>query len=333
MGAYTAAHATPNGAGDARPTAIQIIKDNGVEGNFKGKVIVVTGGGSGLGLETVRALSITGATIFVTVRDIKKAEASLQGILEPGRVSIIQMDNNSFASVRTAAAAILDQSNSQVNILIGNAGVMGFPERMVTADGHEFHFQTNHLSHFLLFQLLKPALLATTSPSFASRVVILASSAHRATTLFASDNYSFENAAYDHTAAYNNSKLANIYMANELERRYGAQGVHALSVHPGVIHNSIVRNLDQEVVDAVVGNPVVARLLKSNEQGAATTVLAAIGKEWEGRGGRYLEDCEEAKRGEDDLSPFSFGWVKQTYDAESEARLWKDSMKIVGVSE
>jgi NAD(P)-dependent dehydrogenase (short-subunit alcohol dehydrogenase family) len=333
MASYTSAHANPNGAGDARPTALQILSDTGMKGKLSGKVIVITGASSGIGIDTARALSATGATLFLTARDIKKAEVALEGILERGRVSIVQLDNNSLDSVRAASDTILKHSKNKVNILVENAGVMGLPKRTLTDDGHEVHFQTNHLSHFLLFQLLKPALLASSTSEFQSRVVLVSSTAHRATTLLSSENYSFEMGNYDPMVAYAHSKLANIYMANEIERRYGSKGLHGLSLSPGTIDTNISRNLPHEAVVHVLGDPAVVKILKSSEQGAATTVLAAISKDWEGKGGKYLQDCDDAKRGEDDGNPFGVGFVKQTYDPENEARLWKDSLKLVGISE
>jgi NAD(P)-dependent dehydrogenase (short-subunit alcohol dehydrogenase family) len=334
MGRYTAAHASPNGPGDARPTALEIVRNNGAEGRLAGKVIVVTGTTSGIGTETARALSATGATLFLTARDTTTAKIALKDILDPGRLTLVQMDNNSFKSVKAAAASILKQSNDKVNILVSNAGIMGVPERTLTEDGHELHFQTNHLSHFLFFHLLKPALLASATLEFNSRVVLVASSAHRTTNLPESDNYNFEKGGYDAQVAYANSKLANVYMANEIERRYGGTGLHGLSLHPGGIGDTkMSRYVGPEFVAQIMSNPYLVKILKSAEQGAATTVLAAIGKEWEGRGGKYLEDAEEAQRGDDDGQSFGVGWVKQTFDAENEARLWKDSLRMVGISE
>jgi NAD(P)-dependent dehydrogenase (short-subunit alcohol dehydrogenase family) len=334
MGKYTASHLSPNGAGDARPTALEIVKDNDLEGKLTGKVIVVTGSSSGIGIETARALSATGATLLLPVRDTKKAKATLEGILEPGRASLVQLNNNSFGSVKAAAQTILKQSKNKVNILVCNAGVMGVPVRTLTEDGHEVHFQTNHLSHFLLFHLLKPALLASSTPGFHSRVVLVASSAHRTVTLLESDNYSFEKSQYDTQSAYAHSKLANIYVANEIERRYGSKSLHGISVNPGVVGGTMMsRQIPPEVLAQITSDPYMVSINKSHEQGAATTVLAAVGKEWEGKGGKYLEDAEEAERGQDDNQAHSAGWVKQTYDPESEARIWRDSLRMVGVSD
>lgn len=333
MSRYAASHINPQGAGDARPTALQIIQDEGLEGKLAGKVIVITGATSGIGLETARALSTTGATLLLTARDIKRGETALAEILEPGRVSVVEMDNCSFASVRAAAADILDKSNGQVNILINNAGVMVTEELKLTADGHEVDFETNHLSHFLLFQLLKPALLASSTPAFHSRVVNVASSAHRVTDLNASDNYNYQKGGYSHSSAYGHSKLANIYMANEIDRRYSSEGLHATSLHPGGIFTNLPRHMDSTFVNSLKSNEAFMKAAKSAEQGAATTVIAAVGKEWENKGGKYLDNCDVAKRGKDDYDLFGEGYVRQTYDPENERRLWKDSLKIVGIDD
>lgn len=124
---YAAAHRNGNGPGDARPTALQIVKDEGVEGKLKAKVIVITGVSSGIGIETVRALSATGATLFLTARNVTKAKAALAEILNSSRMEIIEMDQESFDSVRAAAKAILTQTD-KINILINNAGIMAVQE-------------------------------------------------------------------------------------------------------------------------------------------------------------------------------------------------------------
>ena len=332
MSPYAAAHINPQGPGDARPTALQIIHDESLEDKLVGKVIVITGTSSGIGLETARALSVTGATLFLTARDMERAETALAGILEPGRVSLVEMDNNSFASIRAAATTILTKSNDRVNILINNAGVLGIEDLQLTNDGHEIHFATNHLGHFLLFQLLKPALLASSTPNFHSRVVNVASSAHRAYGINESGDYNFQNGGYDCMLAYSQSKTANVYMANELDRRYSHKGLHATSVHPGAIATRLSRHLGSAFVEKFTKDEKLAKVLKSPEQGAATTIVAAVGKEWKDRGGRYLEECEEALRGEDDNDALGMGFVSHTYDQTKEERLWTDSLRIVGMN-
>lgn len=295
--------------------------------------MVITGATSGVGIETTRALSATGTILFLTTRNLKSAEGSLVGILEPGRVSLVEMDNNSFASIRSAATTILTKLDNQVNILVDNAGVMGIERHTLTEDGHEVTLTTNHLSHFLLFQLLKPALLASSTPDLHSRVVKVASSAHRACVLPESNNYNFQKGGYNIALVYSNSKLASVYMANELDHRYDRKGLHAASLHPGGIVTRISRHIGSEFVKQFTEDSVFSKLLKSPEQGAATTVIAAVGREWENRGGRYLEDCAEAPRGEDDNNSVGVGFVRQTYDQENEERLRRDSLGIVGVEE
>jgi NAD(P)-dependent dehydrogenase (short-subunit alcohol dehydrogenase family) len=331
MSRYTALHTDPQGPGDSRPTALQIIQDEGLENKLVSKVIVITGASGGIGAETARALFATGATLFLTGRDMKKAESNLSEILGSGRVSLFEMDTSSFSSVRATAAKILEKSNNQVNILINNAGIMGIAELELTEEGYETHFATNHLGHFLLFQLLKPALLQSSTPQFHSRVVNVASSTHRTVqNLCGSDNYNFEKGDYMHPIAYANSKLANVYMANELDRRYGSQGIRATSVHPGEIASDLLRNLGgQLVVDQILSNKELVKGFKSPAQGAATTVLAAVGKEWENKGGRYLESCGEAVRGKDDGQMMTPGWVSHTYDPTTEHRLWEDSLQMI----
>jgi NAD(P)-dependent dehydrogenase (short-subunit alcohol dehydrogenase family) len=334
MSRYAAAHANPKGAGDARPTALQIVKDENLEGKLSGKVIVITGTSAGIGIETARALSTTGATLLLAARDKNKAHKALTGILDPPRVTFVEMENGSLDSVRAASETILDRTGGQVNILINNAGIMATPDLQLSKDGYELQFATNHLAHFLLFQLLKKALIDSSTPEFHSRVINVASSGHRIHGLNVSDNYNFEKGEYSPWVSYAQSKTANIYMANEIDRRYGNKGLHATSLHPGAIATTgLGKHMDPAMAQAFLSDPVKMNSLKSAEQGAATTVLAAIGKEWENKGGRYLVNCADASPGEDDGNVEGSTYVSHTYDPKSEARLWKDSLKIVGLTE
>ena len=323
---YAAAHHNPKGPGDARPTAIDIVEDEGLQGKLTDKVVLITGCSSGIGIETAKALNSTGAKLFLGVRDTVKGQAALSDILNPGHVELLQMDLNSLDSVRSAAEEFKKKSKT-LNILINNAGVMATPEGK-TVDGFETQFGTNHLAHFLLFQLLKPALLASSTPSFNSRVVCLSSSGHRGAGI-QFGNYNFEKGDYAQWTAYGQSKTANIYMANEIERRYGPKGLHSLSVMPG----GIMTGLQVHVIDQLSAGLDAARnYMKSPEQGAATTVYAALSKEWEGRGGRYLEDCQEAER-TDDPSPLAVGYHPRAYNEEGEKKLWADSLEYVGIED
>ncbi|VUC33011.1 unnamed protein product [Clonostachys rosea] len=328
MSRYAEAQANPTGPGDARPTALQIVKDNGLEGKLVGKVAVVTGVSSGIGIETARALDATGITLFLTARDTAKAKTALAEFWKEDRMHLIQMDQTSLESVRNGAKEILAKT-SEVNILIANAGVMAVPDLQLTKDGFETQFATNHLSHFLLFELLKPAMLKASSAAFQSRVVVVSASAHRVSGIAPTGDYSYEKSTYDAWGAYSRSKTANIYMANEIERRFGSQGIHGLSLHPGNVYSGIGRFIPDEVMAAAV-KPIM-HVLKNTEQGAATTVVAAVGKEWEGRGGVYLADCAESERGEDDGSILGPRYSSVTYNEKDEGRLWEESLKMVGL--
>ncbi|KAH7080585.1 hypothetical protein BKA63DRAFT_506739 [Paraphoma chrysanthemicola] len=327
---YVDIHKDPRGVGDARPTALQIVKDNNLEGKLGGKTILITGTSSGIGIETARALKATGARLFLTARNLSKGRDALGDILEPGKVDLLLLDLNSLASVREFAAEFLKASNNKLNILINNAGVMATPEG-TTADGFETQFGTNHLAHFLLFQLIRPALLASSSPDFHSRVVSVSSLGHR---YFPPkmDNLMLKG-EYDANHAYAHSKTANIWFANEIERRYGAQGLHAFSLHPGGIWTGLQVHVPAEQMEGWKSVPAVDKIMKSPEQGAATTVWAAIAKVWECKGGRYLEDCQVSRPVAEGYQVLDQGYEKWAYDPENEAKLWKLSNEWVGFKE
>ncbi|KAJ4367597.1 hypothetical protein N0V83_007182 [Neocucurbitaria cava] len=326
---YAAAHEKVKGAGDARPTALQIVKDNDLEGKLGGKVILITGCSSGLGIETVRALKATGAHVFATARSLPKGQKALVDSLEPGKVDLLHLDLNSLASVRKCAADFLEASGGKLNILINNAGVMATPEG-TTEDGFETQFGTNHLGHFLLFQLLKPALLSSSTPDFNSRVVALSSTSHRYFPV-KMDNIMLTG-EYEPNRAYAHSKTANIWFANEIERKYGSQGLHALSLNPGGIWTALQGYVADQIA-AWKENPAINDYVKSTEQGAATTVWAAIGKVLEGKGGLYLDNCTVSPPVKEGYQLMDTGYEKWAYDPENEAKLWKMSNEYVGFKE
>jgi NAD(P)-dependent dehydrogenase (short-subunit alcohol dehydrogenase family) len=333
MSRYAEAHSNPAGPGDARPTALQIIKDEAAEGKLAGKVIVITGTSSGIGIETARALFLTGARLLLTARDLNKAKSALGEIVEREGVELVEMDNTSLSSVRAAAQTILQKSNGQVNILVNNAGIMALQKLEHTNDGFEMQFGVNHLAHFLLFELLKPALLASASPEFSSRVVNVSSSAHHVASINETGDYNFEKTEYNDWVSYGQSKTANIYMANEIERRYGSRGLHATSLHPGTIATGLTQHMDPAMLEIFKTDEGVFKTMKSPEQGAATTVWAAIGQEWEKKGGEFLADCGKTTRGNDNREIAGAGFAGHAYDPEREARLWKDSLKMVGLTD
>ena len=327
---YEAVHRSPNGPGDSRPTALQIITDNNLEGMLTGKIIFITGCSSGIGIETARALFATGATLYLTARDIEKAEKALPDLKNSSRVHILSLDLNSFESVRACAADFLSKSQI-LNIFIANAGVMACPEGR-TNDGFEIQFGTNHLAHFLLFNLLKPTLLASATLKLPSRAILLTSIAHR----YAEPNFDDLNldGAYVDFIAYGASKTANLWTANEIDRRYGVKGLHAFGVHPGGIMTELTRHLSEEALANLGGSdPNLPKILKTPEQGAATTVWAATTKALEGKGGKYLEDCQISRPWTEADGQNGVGYSNWAYDKEKEAKLWKKSLELVGLND
>ncbi|KAF9891129.1 hypothetical protein FE257_005065 [Aspergillus nanangensis] len=325
---YAEVHKNPQGPGDARPTALQIVQDENLTGQMTNKTILITGASSGIGIDTAKALFATNATLYLAARSLDKAKVALgPDLMQSPRVHLLELDLSSLRSVRACAAQFLSQSQT-LNILIANAGVMAPPEGR-TEDGFETQFGTNHLGHFLLFQLLKPALLAAASPEDNGRVVVVASSGHRwSEVLF--DNYNLEG-EYEPFKAYGQSKTANIWMANEIDRLYGSRGLRAFSLHPGGIESGLQQHLPEEQWAGFRDNKEFAVQWKSPEQGAATTVWAAISKSLDGLGGKYLEDVQIANPVDPAGSMYSPGYAPHAYSPEKEKRLWDLSLKLVGM--
>ncbi|KAI1305755.1 short chain dehydrogenase [Xylaria venustula] len=331
MSRYSQAHAERAGPGDARPTALQIIKDEGREGALADKVFFVTGASSGLGVETGRALAATGGKVFLAVRDLEKGRIACQSFLEPGRVELIQLDVSKLQSVRTAVANFLHES-PKLNVLVCNAGIIQVPAtREETEDGFETQLATNYLGHFLLFWLLKETMTKSSTPEFQSRLINVSSSGHHTAEIAWDDFNLKKDGAYDPATAYSQSKLAQIYQANYVDRHYGPKGLHALSLMPGgIIETGLAKYAPKDVLEGFQQHPVLSKWLKSSEQGAATTVLAAVGKEWEGKGGKYLEDCAIAK--DEPFMPNLMGINETTYDEAKETKTWELTLKTLGLA-
>ncbi|KAF4772829.1 short-chain dehydrogenase [Colletotrichum scovillei] len=338
MARYVAAHQHPQGPGDSRPVALQIIQDEGLAGGgLSRKTALVTGANRGIGLETARALHAAGATVFLGVRDLKCGEEAMKDIIATSPtdggapILLLELSLDSLASVRNAAQTFLVKNSHKINILVLNAGVMACPKSS-TIDGFETHFATNHLGHFLLFRLLQPALLASSSPSFNSRVVSVTSSLHRLSPIDFND-FNYNHLPYHGLRAYARSKTANVYLANEIERRFGDKGLHAISVHPGSVLTMISRHMEDDPLKMPEGDWEEIRYLKNAAQGAATSVLAAVGAEWEGRGGRYLADCVEQKLAVDPSSQTDTGYASWAFDEQAANRLWEESCRMTALED
>lgn len=323
---YIPSHLHPSGPGDARPTAAQIIANDSLQGALAGKTIFVTGCSSGIGIETARALFLTGATLYLTARNLPAARSALGDLLASERVNLLELELGSLSNVRACAAEFLSRED-KLDVLVCNAGVMTTPEGR-TRDGFETQFGTNHLSHFLLFTLLLPSLLAASTPTHHSRVVLVSSVAHR---LGEPDlaNINLQGGTYDPMKAYAASKTANLWTANEIERRYGSQGLHAWSLQPGAIMTNLARHLSEEQKAGLGADPYLAKIFKNPEQGAATTVWAATAPALEGQGGKYLENCQIIGPYDPAGEVWGPGYGVHAYDEEKAAKLWEKSVEWV----
>lgn len=296
--------------------------------DLHGKVAVVTGGYSGIGLETVRALAKQGARVIVPVRDRVKAGPALAQV--DGLVSAADMDLGDIASVRRFAEDIR-ASESRLDLLINNAGIMACPETRV-GPGWESQFGTNHLGHMALTLGLMDLLNITGG----ARVVALSSTGHKISGI-RWDDIAFRALPYDKWQAYGQSKTANALFANALSRRLRASGGHAFSVHPGGIFTPLQRHLgfEEQVrlgwLNADGSPSELAKAgFKSTEQGCATTLWAATSAALAGRPGVYCEDCDIAAPTVAG-SPFARfrGVEAHACDDEAAQRLWEISASML----
>jgi len=280
---------TPIGSGfDAASTADDVLK--GID--LTGKVAIVTGGYSGIGLETARALRAAGAVVIVPARDVERAAAALKG---KGDIEIQEMDLLDPASIDAFAERFL-ATGRPLHILVNSAGIMANPLTRDTR-GYESQFATNHLGHFQLVSRLRPALRRANG----ARVVSVSSWGHRRSSIVFEDP-NFERREYDPWAAYGQSKTANILFAVALDERARAEGIRAFSLHPGsIVGTGLEKHLSRAdllafgVIDEQ-GNPVLdpSRNMKTVEQGAATSVWCATSPQLNGMGGAYCENCDIA---------------------------------------
>ncbi|CAG9978680.1 unnamed protein product [Clonostachys byssicola] len=309
------------------PTPLEIVKDNNMEGKLLGKWAVITGSSSATGIEIVRALAATGLRLILPVPNQAEAMVTLGDAYHPNRMEFVTIDHTSLDSVREAAKHIISKTE-RISLLVCNETATPSPDLQLTKDGFEVQFATNHLSHFLLFQLLKPELLAASRPRFQSRVIVVACEEHKKHGLNEKSNYNFEKGGYDAAVAYAQSKTANIYMANEIERRYGTRGLHALSTNSGRIIAAASQSDDGKSLHPNL-QPETAG--KSCVRGTTTTIWGAIGSEWESKGGRYLSHCADARTRDSEEDIYGTTCAKHTYNPVEEARLWQDSLDIVGL--
>ncbi|MBN3788045.1 SDR family NAD(P)-dependent oxidoreductase [Burkholderia sp. Ac-20353] len=288
--------------------------------DLAGATAIVTGGHSGLGLETTRALAAAGARVIVGARQPDAAHNATRDI---DGVEIAELDLADLASVRAFAARFVD-ANRAVRIVINSAGVMACPEMRI-GSGWEAQFAINHLGHYALVNWLWPVL----AHGDGARVVAVSSLGHRLSPI-RWDDVQFAD-GYDKWLAYGQSKTANALFAVHLDALGAPHGVRAFSLHPGKIATPLQRHLTREEMMAQGwvdehGTPIDPTF-KTPEQGAATQVWAATSPRLDGLGGLYCEDC--------DVAPITTGDEEagvrpHAIDPEQAARLWRLSARLTG---
>jgi NAD(P)-dependent dehydrogenase (short-subunit alcohol dehydrogenase family) len=306
-----------------RSTAAEVLE--GVD--LGGRLAIVTGGYSGLGLETVRALTGAGATVVVPARRPDHAREALAAASIEAEVDTLDLGDQD--SVRAFAERFLPSGRS-IDILINNAAIMANPETRL-AHGWESQFATNHLGHYTLTNLLWPALAA----GGGARVVALSSTGHKRSPI-RFDDLMFESGDYEKWTAYGQAKTANSLFAVHLDALGQDAGVRAFAAHPGGILTPLQRHLTREEmmdfgwVDAD-GNATSDRF-KSPEQGASTSTWAATAPKLEGLGGVYCEDTDVASPTDVDGPDARFSGVDaHAIDRDAAARLWSVSAQLTGV--
>jgi NAD(P)-dependent dehydrogenase (short-subunit alcohol dehydrogenase family) len=303
----------------ATSTAAEVI--DGID--LTGRRAIVTGGASGIGVETARALAAAGAEVTLAVRNQAAGERTAEDLIASTgnkRVLVAPLELAEPASV----AAFVSGWDGPLHILIGNAGVMACPETR-TAPGWELQFATNHLGHFGLATGLRRALAAAGG----ARVVSVSSAAHlRSGVDF--DDISFSNGrAYDPWIAYGQSKSANVLFAVEASRQWADDGISVNALHPGVIQTNLQRHIPAAELERLRQQASAAGASfqwKTVEQGAATSVLVATSPLLDGVGGRYFEDCNEALPNQPGTRTGYAPWAR---DPEAAVRLWDVSVRAL----
>jgi NAD(P)-dependent dehydrogenase (short-subunit alcohol dehydrogenase family) len=280
-----------------------------------GKLAVVTGANSGIGLVAARELGRHGARVIVACRNVAKGEEAASSI--PGEREVRQLDLADLASVRAFADGLTDQ---RLDLLINNAGVMA-PPRQLTKDGFESQLGTNHLGHFALAGLLLPKLLAAPEP----RVVTVSSGAHRIGTIHFDDLQGERH--YNNWLWYGQSTLANLMFCFELQKRASAAGtgLKSLVVHPGYARTNLQfagpKWYEQMIMR--VTNPLLGQ---SADMGALPTMYAATAPDLPG-GSFVGPDGLMEQRG----YPHLVTAAKRAYDEDAWRRLWEASEELTGV--
>jgi NAD(P)-dependent dehydrogenase (short-subunit alcohol dehydrogenase family) len=286
--------------------------------DLSGKRAIVTGGASGIGIETARALAGIGAEVTLAARNAEAGAAVAADITATTGNAAVHVAPLDLAD-RASIAAFVAGWRGPLHVLVNNAGVMASPE-IHTAEGWELQFATNHLGHFALTTGLHGALVAGAADGEARIVVVSSSAAFRSPVVF--DDLHFERRPYDPWAAYGQSKTANVLFAVGATARWAGEGITANALMPGAIRTNLQRHL--EGVPNWDNYPV-----KTPEQGAATSVLLATSPLLKGIGGRYFVNNQEALVAEQAPADLT-GVPAYALDPANAERLWQVSEQLVG---
>ena len=294
--------------------------------DLNGKVALVTGGYSGIGLETTRALSDCGARVIVPARRPDIAKNELEGIIN--KEDILNLDLANPHSVYKFVEEFIDNGIT-LDILINNAAVMACPQ-MPTDNGWDLQFAVNHIGHFILTKGLLPSLLQSNE----SRVVTLSSTGHKLSGI-RWDDIHFEK-DYDKWQSYGQSKTAASLLAIELDSRMKSEGIRALSVHPGGIFTPLQRHLQKEEMIALGWlnedgelSEMAAAGFKSATQGASTTLWCATSPMLRDIGGVYCENCDIAAKEDDGPNARYVGVADWAIDTEEASKLWEETERTL----
>ncbi|MGF1723045.1 SDR family NAD(P)-dependent oxidoreductase [Vibrio kyushuensis] len=303
---------------DASSTASDVLQY--VE--LSGKVVLITGGHSGLGFESTKALTNVGAHVIIGARDTLRASNAVRGV---NNVTIFPLDLSDIESVKRFSQSIIE-SNISFDIVLCNAGIMACPENRLGL-GWESQFATNHLGHYVLINLIWENINQD------SRIVCTSSAGHHNSPIQWNDVH-FES-DYDKWLAYGQSKTANALFALQLNSYGQDRGIKAFSVHPGNIFTPLQRHLTSEEMSSkgwvdTDGNPIDPTF-KTPEQGAATQIWAATSIDLNELGGVYCEDCNIAGLASNYNAPYR-GVCSYAVDPNEALKLWKLSAELTNIN-